>query len=323
MTDFYSENRNRDYPFRQRLSGGTPQASIELPQSAIVEASVIVGPAVVYDPIADAAYLFQVTRQDPLVWFDFRVTSLSDRRLVFVVDQTTHRENDVHVGHDIGVTDALPTTETWPQLDQPEFPYCPDSPSCDFPDLSGQLVVGKLDDILAQLANNASWTFAQDDWVLEPSRVMSLYMSLVTGITTVNGPRQVYIPPAGCTSNATSPGYQESVSCVSGDVTFEEGYNVQISHSKSRNEIVFRAAVGAGAGEPCQEIAYFPGDAIPTGSRYYSGGPACDELIHAVNGVVAPNLNIIPGTGIRVYADPNQANMLVIEAKPDDLASCP
>lgn len=325
MTAFFAENLQRDYPFQPRYDSGTPQASVPLPSQTLVESSVIAGPLSQFVCGTHSVYLYQVRRQDPSLWLDFRsdAPGLSDRRLVFVVDTSSYKQFDPVWAEDIDITDPDPSVENWATPSPlPEGFHC-QGPGCPSPELYGTVVLGDLSPLLAQVANGSSLMFLPTDWVLEPSRVQSLYQQLVHSFRLVNGPRKLVSPPPGCGNAPSSPGDQTVATCLQGHVSFVEGYNLSIAQRDYNNELVLRPQPGAGAGEPCQEVPRFSGETAQPGSRYLSGGPACDELVRLVNGKAGPHLAVTAGRGVRVYPDPVDANTLVIEARSDDLAMCP
>ena len=62
--------------------------------------------------------------------------------------------------------------------------------------------------------------------------------------------------------------------------------------------------------------------AVQQRSKFFSGGPACNELVSSINGVPGPEVTIIGGTGIKVTTDPD-SNTIRVELSPTNIAgSC-
>ena len=93
----------------------------------------------------------------------------------------------------------------------------------------------------------------------------------------------------------------------------QEGYNCNIRHDLRANAIIVNAGSGNGEGQPCEEVEIYPGEAIPDDSNYYSGGPACADIVRSINGVSVSDLVIRAGAGFSVGADADLPNTLVIE----------
>ncbi len=79
------------------------------------------------------------------------------------------------------------------------------------------------------------------------------------------------------------------------------------------NAIVISASPGAGAGAVCEDFPVYPEEEKPAGSPYYSGGPACRDIVRYVNGASAADLKITAGAGFTIIADTDTPNTLIIE----------
>lgn len=54
-------------------------------------------------------------------------------------------------------------------------------------------------------------------------------------------------------------------------------------------------------------------------SKFFSGGPACNELVSSINGVPGPEVSIIAGTGVKVTTSPG-TNTILIELSATNIA---
>jgi hypothetical protein len=113
---------------------------------------------------------------------------------------------------------------------------------------------------------------------------------------------------------------------MKGHIRLKEGYNCLITQTDRSSELAITASKGAGAGETsdelCQnngEIPLYPGEALPADSKFYSGGPACNEIISTVNGIGGANINMIGGAGINILIDDGK---LIVQKKPNAQVNC-
>ena len=129
---------------------------------------------------------------------------------------------------------------------------------------------------------------------------------------------------AGCRDYCwpvTADPYHVSAKRLTGSLIFEEGYNCLLRQSLSENSITIGAAVGSGAGQPCEETALFEGESPPTGSVLLSGGPACDEIFRTINGVGGRVVSLRGGQGVSVsYL--NDTFTIQIDINAEDMAVC-
>lgn len=340
---FYNQNLYRDYPFcdqshplravREPLSDSSlPSESCAgsaLPAATIVDFGAIIRPHAGYAVNTDWIYLHAVQRADPYVLFFFRTTAMATQ-LVFVVHQL--RE---------------PYAYLWQESWLNEYAYTiPPSPSsgsapaptdwwlgCEQPiaDWEGFLVVGRLEELLNTLADGETWLYQPHHMVVEPARVQYLGQAYVRSLNLANQSRTTAIPPDVCYSEQSSYSRSEfqdanayiTNTCLQGELAFKEGYNCQLRQDNLSNTIVISAAVGAGAGDTCEEFAYYPGESAAPGDVYYTGGPVCTDVIKTVNGIGGPRLLIKGGPGITVQQDPANRSKLIVALALDDFIVCP
>ena len=172
---------------------------------------------------------------------------------------------------------------------------------------------------------NAANTGAYFEFEIEPCRVQDKARSYLRAITVANFER-VRVPPCG--ADASTPSGPRRVSytpCISGPITLEEGYNCQISQIDRSRTFTISARKDAGAKKDAAycanngEIPYSPNEEKPEGSKFYSGGPACDELLYTINGVGGRNVALIPGVGITISTENNK---IVVGTQANLTSSC-
>lgn len=290
---FYNDNEYRAYPFI--FVAGQADS---LPNSAIVDAGVIMGLDSEFDASTHRVWLAEVRRAGDVFEFELRTDApgAADTPLVFTRDANADEWQSEYVESE---------------------PYVKDINSCAVePAWTGFLVTGPLADLVAAFpadeARNLSETF-----VLEPGRIQSLVKSYLRSITVGNMARPEAKSSCDETNTVTRPVIINS-RCVTGNIRFKEGYNAIIAQRDSINEI----SVGAGRGfgirpdgalcEAGSELPFYENETAPEGSQFLSGGPSCDELISSINGVQGPDVTIAGGTGVDITIDPENTNTLIV-----------
>ncbi len=293
---FYNDNEYRAYPFVYRTSWPTPA----LPASAIVDCGIIMGLDAYFDDAIDTVWLSSVQRISNIFRFTLS-TGAVPNALVF--EQSALLNEWAIVRSESVVADL----------------ECAEEPIWE-----GFLVTGPLTDLRAMLPGNGTISFAQDDYQLEPARIQNLHKAYLRSISVGNYDR-IRVPGCNQTSNNDDRAIIVNARCLKGDVKLKEGYNCQITQVNRANEIVVSAAKGAGASYDSalcaagSEIPLYDGEAIPAGSKFYSGGPACDELISTINGLGGPNVTIIGGAGIDVRVEDGQ---ITVQKRPNTQVTC-
>jgi hypothetical protein len=51
------------------------------------------------------------------------------------------------------------------------------------------------------------------------------------------------------------------------------------------------------------EVPLYADEPMPHNSKFYGGGPACDELIATINGVGGSNINFVGGNGVAITTE--------------------
>jgi hypothetical protein len=291
---FYNDNEYRAYPFIYKTDTPTPS----LPDACIVDCGIIMGLDSQYDETTHTVWLSSIHRA--IAHFEFELTTdapgAANKPLVFTRALNAKEWLTEHNESDPAADKECATEPAW----------------------EGFLVTGVLDELTANMVVGATRVFSSTDYVLEPARVQSLVKSYLRSISLGNYSRVVAAAPSECGGPENPPDRYVVVNkkCMQGDLKFKEGYNCQIFQVDRNNEIIVTAAVGAGAGDTtlCDEIKLFEDEAPPEGSKFLSGGPACDEIVFTVNGVnYEGSLQIIGGAGVEIRQDPNNEHGIIIE----------
>ena len=297
---FYNDNEYRAYPFIYDKPATLPA----LPTSAVLDAGFIMGLDAYYDETIHTVWLSAVKKTGSLFEFVFS-TNASDATISF----TRHDTGDWALEH----SESAPNTL---------------NPCAEEPIWSGFLVTGPLEELtntFATAAVNSVWTFQPNDYQVEPGRIQNLNKAYLRSISVGNYSR-VTIPPCGTPSTNDNRHIVLNARCMKGDIRLKEGYNCLITQTDRANELAVTAATGGGAGsnsdELCQnngELPLYPNEPLPADSKFYSGGPACNEIISTVNGVGGTNINMIGGSGINILIDDGQ---IIVQKKPNAQVNC-
>lgn len=322
-TDFYNDNAFRAYPLV-----GTPDVTVcfnifggvelLLPHATIVDFGCVVGPAAEFDETQDYVYLAQIIRTASLM-LEFRFRSLCPglENLELVFSRSTADGEYVTSYAEASLIDGQELT-----TDQE---VCGDDPLWE-----GYLVTGDLSALLETLnyvgasVNHTSPDVSEEPPYprVEPARIQNLRATSVRSITVGNYARTAVAAPAGCPgiANAFSERVHVNSSCIVGDIKFVPGYNCSIRQDDQNSALTFSAGVGAGLGEPCEEIKIVEDEVSPDNGQLLTGGPTCGEVMKSINGLSAEGLSIVAGTGVRVLQVGDSE--LTIDFDLHDLQAC-
>jgi hypothetical protein len=300
-TSWYNDNAHRSYPF---LKG-----EAFAPNSAVVECGFMFGPNTGFVAGTSRVYLQSIERNGDLFLFTFKTTAtgLLDRAIRFLrsIDSDPYEIEYADTNDNLvaSVSDSL-------------------SYSCDYADdFMGCLVTGPLEDLIAALPDDGSLV---GDATVEPALLRDLSGSYARTINLANGDRTRYETPDECRDQCWPTPPQPlwiARRCVQGVVRFKEGYNVRISQDASENSLKFDAIVGAGAGEPCDQVPLYPGEELPRDSMFFEGGPACNQVIRSINGIGGRVVDVKGGLGVKVTPDPDR-NRITINVDTHNMAIC-
>jgi hypothetical protein len=285
---FYNDNEYRAYPFIYVKKQRDPI----LPNSAVVDMSITLGlTALEGRDVNYSVWLDTIHRGPSGFTFTFKYgyddSAPAAQALVFfrrdTEDQWAIEYADSAAPANVGVN-VCNTLPVW----------------------SGFIVTGPLTDLRAAVAVDDTLTFGRNAYQLEPARIQDLHKSYLRSITLGNYER-TRIP--ACDSTAPDVPVRNvirSASCMVGDIRFKAGYNCEINQVDRDNQIIISAVAGGGApvdSALCangSEIPLFAGETLPPDSKFFSGGPACDELITTINGLAGTTINFVGGNGVTI-----------------------
>lgn len=300
---FLVENEHRAYPF---VDAG---AGVPLPEETVVDFGCLMGLDADHVDGVDTVRLHRVSRAGGIVRFEFRAAAVgaADYPLTFAVPETAAEFETFEAEADLAPGSAGSSTSS----------ACGDAPVWE-----GFMVVGRLSALLADLAEGESLDGDAGIAVVEPARVRNLARTYVRGVNLANADRVRADDPAGCSAfDPDEPGrVYVNARCLGGDLQLVEGYNATVRQAAD-GTVTIGAGVGAGAGEPCEEVPVRAGETSPDSGRLLTGGPTCGEVLKSVNGVGGRIVRITPGPGVRVTpgAAPGQ---LLVDVDLHGLAVC-
>lgn len=302
---WFNTNENRAYPFIAGVDGP--------PTAAIVDAGFMPGAKSRFVTGIHTVTLIRIRRHGTFFYFDFA----SDAPELYGYNLTFSRQisdgDFVFESVDSGTSGLSATSES----DNGPNGYC------DEPLWSGFLVTGRMAALEALLPGDDD--VAYDLGVpIEPALIQNLSATFVTKIGVVNEDRTRSTLSETCeTITPASPPDAIFVNsnCVIGRVIFTAGFNANVRQSKQDNSITLGAAVGDGAGEPCDTIRLYPGETPPDGSTLLEGGLRCNETIRSINGLAGPLISLTAGNGVTVTASP-ATHTISINVDMQGLALC-
>lgn len=158
---------------------------------------------------------------------------------------------------------------------------------------------------------------------VEPALIQNLSDGYVRTINVANRSRTVVTNVAGCDNvdPVDDLVYVQS-ECLFGDVKIKPGFNCTLRLNPNDNSMTIGGEVGAGEGEPCSEFKFYPEEVSPDGGLFYTGGPACKEILQSINGVSGKVVRIVGGQGVEVKPG-NDAHTIIISGDSHGLAGCP
>ncbi len=324
MMDWFNENTHRSYPLVQTPGvvmelyiGGvfldeeqedtwddvfqelwTALQELGLPYDMLADLSIIMGHHARFNDADDYVYLQSIVHDDDAYVITFRTTAAgaNDDPLVFVVPDTADEYTTVHTSLHVQASD-MPLWEGW-------------------------LTIGNIQALHILLVGDAELTTPTDAFRVEPALIQNLYGSHVTNIKLINADRSRVAYVEGCGEWPEFPAYHVAEEAITGQVKFKEGFNCRIYTATGDNALVFAATVGAGMGEPTEEIQLFDGEAPPEDSQLLTGGPRCDEVISSINGVYGPIVPFLGGTGVSIAPASDLEHALVVNITLSGLIIC-
>lgn len=320
--NFFNENKGRTFPFLQDFQENreVSESSLSavaiydiqlLPNDAIVDFGCNLGVLIDYDPAVHVIYLAEVRRQESNIVFDFRCTApdLADKALLFSRAVTSaDYETEFNDAVDVGLEFSLSISE------------CGDDT-----DWNGYLSTGSME-TLAEILENDGDKLKGDSLgaIIEHGLVRSLQDTFMRSINLANADRTRAENPSGCIGKSwpfTIQPIYINRECITGHIRFVEGYNTVIDQDALDGSLTLNAAVGGGAGEPCEEVPLFGSEAAPEGDTLLTGGPTCSEVIRSINGVGGRVVDLLSGPGVTITSDPDN-NRVIADFNMRNLALC-
>lgn len=287
---FYNDNANRRYPFREDTTANSN--AHRLPNDVLLDFGATFMMYSDYDPLTTNVWLSSVEVVGTLVTLTFLNDSpaIGHIPLVFTVNAT--QEFNLAFADASGWESEPAAYEEGSTLAW-----------------HGYVVIGG--DLTALTAFLGSSTLSKTANIIEPFLIQNMDNTYVRSVNVANQERLTTV-----NNNTIGRGYIINGSINSGVVQFQEGYNTKIGYDIKKNGLVVGALVGAGAGQPCAEIPLYTGESSPDGGSLLSGGPTCNEVIKAINGVGGPTVTIKGGHGIKVQknaSNPHQLDIIIDE----------
>lgn len=311
---FYNDNEYRAYPFIFSVDMFDADQNKLIPDSAIVDAGVVLGLDSEFDAQNHDVWLHEIRRAENTFEFEFQTDAPGAANLPLVFTRAADADE-------------------WQTEYVESAPYIKDGNSCaEEPAWTGFLVTGPLTDLNAAMplaASPAAITLPDKVYVLEPGRLQSLVKHYLRSISLGNLSRPAARLACDPVTEEAPRKIVVNSRCIDGDIRFKEGYNCQITQREASNELSITAALETGTpvtdGELCAnngEIPFYTGEQPPEGSQFLSGGPACNELISSVNGVAGPDVTIVGGSGVNVVADQNTNTIRIELSKINNAGNC-
>ena len=296
---FYNDNEYRAYPFIY-----TPRTPTELtiPEKVIVDAGFILGLDADFNTATDTVWLESIARAGDVLVFSFKTDAIGGSNSVLTFSRA------IAAGE--WLTEYAQTA--------PAENVCAREPVWE-----GFLVTGPLSAAAAEIAADTTVVFEKNEYQIEPGRIQNLARTYLRSISVGNYARTT-VPDCAAPQNEPQTVVLNSA-CMTGHIKFKEGYQCQIAQDSRTNIIDVSADQNAGAEKDetfCAnggELPLFPGET--TDNKFFSGGPACDELIFSINGVGGRNVTILGGSGITITAAGD--NALKLELNTNAQNACP
>lgn len=307
---FYNDNEYRAYPFVFRTSYPGPA----LPDSAIVDAGLIMGLDSGYNPAEHSVWLSSISRSSGVLTFTFASDAPG------AATQTLSFEC------------SAAATEEWLSVFGESGTIAGVANECDpAPVWEGFLVVGALEPLLEQIADNEIVAYPSKARVLEPGRVQSLLKSYLRSVNVGNFARVRALPAPEC-DDGSSAGVEDEVvvnaTCMQGNIRFKEGYHCRIRQIERTNEINISADLTAGDTDfspLCEhggDLPLYAGEPFDAVTGFYGGGPACNQVISTINGLGGPNISLIAGTGVTITTNSADKTITIARAQNNLVGGC-
>ena len=323
MAGFYSANEHRSYPLVDADVG------VPVPDAVLVDFGCIVGLRAGYEDGVHSVWLARIARSGTAYTFDFAsdAPGLADRVLRFTRDLAAaeYATEWAEDGPLTGISSSSSLTDASGE--------CVDDPL-----VEGFLVTGLLAELPGLIADGDELTGPVP---VEPALVQNLARSAVRSVNLGNKERVRVDPADGCNTETTSSSSLASsvalpplvtppfvpdpilvnAACLIGALQLKEDFNCSIRVNAGDNSVTIGGQVGAGEGEPCDEVPLYADEAKPAGSALLTGGPACTEVLKSINGIGGRVVRLVAGDGVKI-APGVEPNVLVLDVDLHGMALC-
>ena len=314
---WYNENGNRAYPFLAGSVGVNTAPGVgHLPDSAIVDAGFVMGLESGFDAALHHVWLDHISRVENIIRFVFRTDApgCATQTLIFARDLTdpTSYLTEYVDNYNPAVIAGAGSGYSLSLFEGSGY-----SGTCDPEPLwSGFLVTGDLAPLAALRFDGMTWLATGEQGTVEPGLIHNQDGSYVADFNLANQDRTRITAPAGCPPliwpYPTGPDIIFVAGrCLRGDVRFAAGYNATIRQDNTANAIILGASVGAGLGQPCDELPLFPGERPPAPGRKLDGSLPCNRVIRSLNGRGGTLLTVLGGLGVDITPVPLEHKIVV------------
>lgn len=325
---FLDDNKGRDYPL---LKGAS-----YVPFTSILACGFVIGPNTGFVAGQHNVTLSKVKREFGRVWFYFTCNApglllqeiifsrLEDAAMYTLEYADSSSTEDGSASESLSVSTSLSLSQS-SSLSVSQSEDMDSLNVCGYiDDFSGFLITGALDDLLAVLPDNSilESTVAATG-IVEPALLQDLSNTYVRSINLANIDRTRYVAPPGCEGD-DAQGDRDifvNTTCIQGKIVFTPGANANVSQNNFTNSVTFSAVVGAGTGEPCEQMPLYAGETTPAGSIYLEGGPSCNEVIRSISGASGPRADLSAEGGVNISYEPSE-NKVIIDVNLKALSTC-
>ncbi len=342
---FYNDNRNRAYPIvfcPEKMLLNCDGTLHDLPDDVFVDFGALMGLDSEYVEASHIVYLANICRIEDVFIFEFRSTAPGTfgRSLFF----TRNLEDELYVTEDVEdaeeatslcslslssfssddlVAGSIPSLPSLSSSISSEISLasddCPEEPVW-----SGYLVTGTMATLATILPSGCTLSAGTGDVQVEPALIRSLIGHYARTLNLANDDRTRADAPDGCDplvyEFATGETYIQA-ECLVGQPRLKAGYNATIFQDDLENSITIGAGVGAGEGEPCEEVPLFDEEVPPAGRTTLDGAERCNDTVRSINGVGGRILNLQTGIGASQINLPD-LHKIVIDVDMSGLATC-
>ena len=191
---------------------------------------------------------------------------------------------------------------------------------------SGYLVIGSIAALTALLPDDGTITRTTGGLV-EPALIQNLAGAYVTSLNVANQDRTRVTAATDCPEfewpyPVGPDAVYTNATQLTNHVRILPGFNATVNQNIYDNSVVIGAAVGAGAGIPCEEVPLFKGEIPMNTGTLLDGSLLCNQVIQSINGFGGNSISLLSGQGITIIAVPID-HKIIINADMNQMAICP